>query len=117
MAPPPPAGWDAVVSIDRRPAVAVRESPARRVWVGLEADEWPRTPEYVVFWANVFDWLGAGEVTFRSHPVALLEGRWDVVDLAGGMGGDTGAASCAEPGLWPGVYRRREDGALRRQRR
>lgn len=111
-----PAGWSPVVSVGGRVAVAVRESPARQVWVGIESDEWPRTLEYVVFWGNVFDWLGGAEVRFVSHPAGRLSGAWEAVESAVSGRGDSSdrmPAFRAEPGHWPGLYRRAEDGALR----
>lgn len=111
-----PAGWSPVVSFGGRVAVAVRESPVRQVWVGIESDEWPRTPEYVVFWGNVFDWLGGAELRFVSHPAGRLSGAWEAVESAASGRGDSSdrmPAFRAEPGHWPGLYRRAEDGALR----
>lgn len=113
LAAGPGEGWTPVVTIGGRVAVAVRESPARQVWVGMASDEWPRTPQYVVFWANVFDWVGGGEVRYQSRPVGRLEGRWDAVELAGAHGPTTRPGAAADLGLWPGLYRREEDGALR----
>jgi hypothetical protein len=85
--------------------VAVREQPARQVWIGFDSPEWARRPEYVVFWANVFDWLaGSAGPEWRTHPVGPLGAGWRRID-----GDDTGA----EPGLWPGLYERREDGVRR----
>ena len=110
LADAPGEGWTPVVSIGGRVAVAVRDGPARQVWVGVESDGWARTPAYVVFWANVFDWLGGVDVRYADHPVGRLEGRWTPVELAGGAGP---AGAAAEPGLWPGLYRRDEDGTLR----
>lgn len=57
---PPGANWRAVVSIGGHPAVAVRETPLRQVWIGLDAPDFARTPEFVIFWTNVFDWLAGG---------------------------------------------------------
>jgi hypothetical protein len=110
LADPPPGDWTPVVTVGGRPAVAVREAPARQVWVGIESDDWSRRPAYVVFWASVFDWLGGGESRFASHPVGRLEGNWRVVERFG-AGGSPPVSS--EPGLWPGLYERVEDGARR----
>jgi hypothetical protein len=107
LAAPPGGDWSTVVSVGGRPAVAVREAPARQVWVGIESEQWPRTPEYVVLWANVFDWLGGGGRRYVAHPPERLEGQWQAVETAGGV------PATGEPGLWPGLYRHAEDGALR----
>jgi hypothetical protein len=57
---PPGEGWRAVVSVAGRPAVAVRETSHRQVWMGFHASDFARTPEFVIFWTNVFDWLAGG---------------------------------------------------------
>jgi hypothetical protein len=105
-----PAAWQPVVRLDGKAAVAVREAPARQVWVGLDSAQWATRPEYVVFWANVFDWLGgSGGPEFRGEAVAPLGAGWKRVD-----GDDaTGGAGGGEPGLWPGLYERADDGARR----
>ena len=64
---PPGQGWRAVVSIDGRPAVAVREAPHRQVWIGFDAPELARTPEFVIFWTNIFDWLAGGGADAAQH--------------------------------------------------
>jgi hypothetical protein len=71
----------------------------------LDSAEWSRRPEFVVFWTNVFDWLGAaGGPEYRGYSVGPLGAGWKRVD------GDDGGG---EPGLWPGLYERGEDGARR----
>lgn len=101
----PPAGWTPVVSAAGKVWVAVREQPIRAVWIRFETADWARSAEFVVFWANVFSWAGAGGERFVSHPVGSLEGGWQEVELAGSF-------VAPEPGLWPGLYRR-ADGTLR----
>ena len=108
--------WTPVVTLGGRTAVAVCEAPARQVWVGIESEEWPRTPEYVVFWANVFDWLGGEGVSFAAHPARRLVGAWEPVEWAGqrsGRGPKSVADWSEDVGFWPGCYRRTEDGVLR----
>ena len=97
-----PAGFTPVVSIGDRVAVAVRETP-RQAWVAIESTTFPRRADYVVFWTNVFDWLGQGGDAFVSHPIGLLGDEWRRV---------TDGPPGTEPGLWPGVYQR-GDGTLR----
>lgn len=101
----PPNGWAPVVSSGANVWVAVREQPVRAVWIGFETADWARSAEFVVFWANVFNWAGAGGERFASYPVATLEGDWEAVELAE-------ALVPPEHGLWPGLYRR-ADGTLR----
>lgn len=106
----PPVGWVTLLTVGGRPAVAVRETPARQVWVGVESDDWPRRAEYVVFWANVFDWVGGGETRFASYPVQRLEGSWRPVEQLGTRGSPPVSSTA---GLWPGLYERVEDGTRR----
>jgi hypothetical protein len=101
----PPAGWTPVVSAGGKVWVAVREQPIRGVWIGFDTTDWARSAEFVIFWANVFTWAGAGGERFASYPVGSLDGAWQAVELAG-------AAAPPEPGLWPGLYGR-ADGTLR----
>jgi hypothetical protein len=101
----PPAGWTQVVTAGGKVWVAVREQPIKAVWVAFETADWARSSEYVVFWANVFNWLGAGGERFAAHPVGTLEGDWTPVELSPSV-------APPEPKLWPGLYRR-ADGTLR----
>jgi hypothetical protein len=72
---PPGQGWRDVVSVGGRAAVAVRESPHRQVWIGLDAPEFARTPDFVIFWTNVFDWL-AGTGNDADGAVADAAQHW-----------------------------------------
>ena len=110
LAEAPAAGWTPVVTIGGRTAVAVRDTPAPQVWIGIDAEGWARRPEYVVFWADVFDWLGGAATRFTSYPVARMEGAWRMVERAGAEGSPPVSQ---EPGLWPGLYERVGDGARR----
>jgi hypothetical protein len=106
--PGSPAGWEPVVSRGRTTFVAVRESDAgtathsRRVWVNLPASPaLARTPEYVVFWTDVLEWL---KVTpkdalrrFSAAPARALGAEWRPLDTGDAL---------------PGLYRR-SDGAVR----
>jgi len=100
----PRGDWTPLVFRGGRVLVAVRPEPARRVWVGFGSEVFARTADYVVFWTNVFDWVGEGGAEFTAHEVRGLPPEWT---LGGG-----GLPAGVENGLWPGVYRR-TDGALR----
>lgn len=97
--PAAPAGWTPVVTFGGKIAVAVREAPARQVWVGIGLDAWSRTPSFVVFWANVFEWLGGGAVSYTYHSPGTLGSEWQPV-------ADGPADLMGESGLWPGLYQR-----------
>lgn len=97
----PPAGWIPLVSVAGHPVVAVRADGPRQVWVGFDAPAWARTADYVVFWTNVFDWLGGPADRFAAYPLSEWTPQWKVTE-----------PGPFEPGTWPGLYRR-SDGALR----
>src|SRR5687768_3606746 len=107
-----PAGWTPLVSADGgRVLVAVKESgDLRQAWIGIDADRWSVTHEYVAFWTATLDWLGtggrAGE-SFASHALEERDADWSPVvdDAAVPPAGH-------EPALWPGVFTR-QDGTRR----
>jgi hypothetical protein len=117
LSPPPGAGWTAVVSVGDRIALAVRKAPALQVWVGFSSPGFARIPDYVIFWKNVFDYLGGETSGFTAQPVGQLEPGWRRTNEPASSPAATQSAppdvpSASEPGLWPGLYRR-SDGALR----
>jgi hypothetical protein len=98
-------GWTPLVHAGERVLVAVRERPARQVWVGFDSDTWPRQSSFVIFWTNVFDWLGGGggggggggEV-FVGEPVRQPGTEWRRLDdLSGAI---TSPALPPAPGIW-----------------
>jgi hypothetical protein len=102
---PAPQGWNPIVSTGAQPIVAVREGDPRRIWVGFHSESFARSTDYVVFWTNVFDWLGQGGERFAAHTVAPLGDEWEPVALAAG--------APPEAKAWPGLYKRKGDGAMR----
>lgn len=102
----PPAGWTPIVTVGNETWVAVRDMPARGVWIGFDTRAWATSPEFVVFWASVLNWAGAGAEQFASDAVgAKLEGQWTAVELAKSI-------APPAPMFWPGLYRR-SDGVMR----
>lgn len=93
-------GWTPLVTRGGAALLAVRTDPVRQVWVGFHSPEWAASTDFVILWTNIFDWLGEGAEQFTSHPIGALGPEWSTTPPA------------AEPGLWPGIYRR-ADGALR----
>jgi hypothetical protein len=83
LAPPPGEGWQPIVTANGRPCVAVRQWPARQVWIGFDSATFARRPDFVVFWTNVFDWL-AGEDEYTSEPVRPLSSEWQRDDAVCG---------------------------------
>jgi hypothetical protein len=53
---PAGAGWRAVVSRGDVVYIAVRDQPARQVWVGVDLDAWSLTPSFPLFVAQAIDW-------------------------------------------------------------
>lgn len=64
IAPPPLGDWRTIAWAGDKPILAIRESPARQVWVGFGSDTFPREADFVIFWSNVFDWAGGGTDRF-----------------------------------------------------
>jgi len=98
--------WTTLISIDGQPLLAAREQPLRQVWVGFSSQSFPASPDFVIFWTSVFNWLGQGGQAYASHPIAQLPSGW-WVPLP-----PAPPTASYEPGLWPGVYSRGE-GVLR----
>ena len=97
-----PAGWTPLVLLGRQVLVAARPQPPRQVWIGFDAPSWASTPDYVVFWTNVFDWAGrSGSESFVNYPLNQWTAEWKPKD-----------PTLGPPGFWPGIYIR-SDGAMR----
>lgn len=99
-----PAGWRPAVSIGGQAIVAVREMPARQVWVGFEPTAWATRADFVVFFAAAFDWAGeeSDRYGFSSNATPLDRTVWTRV---------TPAATDDDDEADTGIYRRR-DGTL-----
>ena len=89
-----PEGWTPLVQVGGKTLVAMQETPARKIWVGFDSPAWPRSVDYVVFWTNVFDWLGNGGQTFVSHS-PVMDASWK---REGNQPVDIQADT------WPGIY-------------
>jgi hypothetical protein len=93
-----PVGWQPVVKIGGRTIVAVRDGSVRDVWVGFDDARWATTPDYIVFWSNVFSWVGRGQERYTSSELGSWNNGWKL-----------NAPQAATPthieGTWPGIYR------------
>lgn len=89
-----PQGWTPLVQVGGKTLVALQETPARKIWVGFDSAAWPRSVDYVVFWTNVFDWLGDAGQAFVSHGPAI-DATWK---REGNLPSDIQADT------WPGIY-------------
>lgn len=103
VAPDAPVGWTPVLTIAGKTAVAIRDGPPRRVWVGFDAAGWSSSVDFVIFWANVFSWAGAGEPRYVGHPLSDDRPDWKLLD-------PPPMNPRPADGQWPGLYVSR-DGA------
>ncbi|HEV8377619.1 MAG TPA: hypothetical protein VGP99_02125, partial [Tepidisphaeraceae bacterium] len=102
IAEPAGDGWKPLVRVGGKTAIAIRETPARQVWIGLQTQPIANTPEFVILWSNIFDWVGEGGEEFVARRTGDLGNAWtSTQEQPAGL----------KPGWWPGVYRR-SDGAL-----
>src|SRR5207249_6533909 len=83
-------------------AIAVREAPARQIWMGLSTQKLATSPEFVILWTNIFDWVGGGGEEFVAQTTGQLGSEWSPIESQ---------PPGLKPGWSPGIYRRR-DGAL-----
>jgi hypothetical protein len=65
IAEAPPRGYVPVVKVGDRTAVAIWDQPYR-VWVGFDSPSFASQVDYVVFWTNVFDFVGQGGDTWQA---------------------------------------------------
>lgn len=70
----PGDGWTVIARAGGKPIVATRTSPARQVWVGFDSDTFSHSPEFVIFWTNVFDWTGgdAQRIVAQFNPAVPM---------------------------------------------
>jgi hypothetical protein len=71
---PPPGDWQPIVAGGNVTVVADRQEPVKQVWVGFQSDEFPHRADFVVFWSNVFDWLGDGGPSYETIASPLPAG-------------------------------------------
>jgi hypothetical protein len=98
VAAPPPGAWTPLVTAEGTAVVAARTQPVRQVWVGFHSPQFAHLADFVIFWKEVFDWLGEGEATYSSAPIGPLAGQWQLKEPVGL------SIPQAEVGLAPGLY-------------
>jgi hypothetical protein len=69
----PPANWHPVIRAGDQVLVATRDNP-RQVWIGFRSAALAATPDFVIFWTKVLDWVGAGDDRYFSEHVSLKNG-------------------------------------------
>jgi hypothetical protein len=87
-----PAGFAPLVSIGDHPIVAVRDSPVRQIWIRADFSNWEKMPDFVIFFANVLDWIAGTHQAFSSIAPRMLGSDWK-------------SAADFSAGSWPGIYR------------
>lgn len=87
----PPSGWEPLVRSGGRVVLASQAEPARRVWIGFATDQWATQAQFVIFWTNVFDWIGQAGRQFSSAPLEERTDDWQPL---------------TSPAGFPGIYRR-----------
>jgi hypothetical protein len=98
VAAPPAGDWTPLVTAAGTVVVAARTQPVRQVWVGFRSSQFAHLADFVIFWKDVFDWVGEGDATYSSAPVGALAGQWQLKEPA-----DLSIPQ-ADAGLAPGVY-------------
>jgi hypothetical protein len=94
--------WKPLVQIAGKTAIAIRDTPSRQLWMGLQTQSIANTPEFVILWSNILDWVGQGGEEFTAQETGNLDNSWTAPpDYPPGL----------KPGWWPGIYRR-SDGTL-----
>ncbi len=100
-----PQGWTPLISMGDRILAAYRTEPHRAVWIGFDSPAWERTPDFVIFWANLLDWVGAGGQGYVSHPLTDVNPAWQMIS-------PTGLSPAPVSGQWPGLYKTGNDGQI-----
>jgi hypothetical protein len=96
---PPDGDWTPLVTVGNSVLLAKRTSPARQVWVGFSQQAWPKSPDFVVFWTNVLNWVAGDAVQWTAMPVQQLSANWKAI---------ASPPSNVQPNAWPGIYRNGE---------
>ena len=80
VAGPPASGWSPIAVVDGTPILAVRETPARSVWIGF--DLVPNDASSVVLLANAVDWIAESNVAeWRGDVPASIGSDWRPIAL------------------------------------
>jgi len=96
-------GWKPLVRIGNRTAMAIRETPSRQLWLGISTQKLATSPEFVILWSNIFDWVGEGGQEFAAQSTGQLDAGWTPREAQ---------PPGLKPGWWPGIYRRADSALL-----
>jgi hypothetical protein len=64
VSPMPQGTWQPIVSAAGDIVAAKRDEPFRQVWVGFDSPAFASRADFVIFWSNIFNWLGNGGPTY-----------------------------------------------------
>jgi hypothetical protein len=96
--------WTPIIQAGGHVLLAVRSEPVRQVWVGFDASTLAASPEFVIFWTNVFDWTGRSGDQFAAYNLAERTDQWKLVF-------PVSRSVTGEEPLSPGIFQR--DGVYR----
>jgi hypothetical protein len=92
--------WQPIVTANGSVIVAIRASPIRQAWIGFQADDFARRPDFVIFWTTIFDWLGTtGSPDYTSQKIGPLAANWHLQQPTGIT------LPATDNGLIPGLYK------------
>lgn len=94
---PPGEGWTKLVWTGNRTLVAVKEGDIRQTWIGFDSRSFARTPAFVIFWTNVFDWTAGGNEGFSASPISQSD---QVMHRLA----PEKLATDIDPAHWPGLF-------------
>ncbi|HEY0009259.1 MAG TPA: hypothetical protein VGB55_11085 [Tepidisphaeraceae bacterium] len=69
-------GAKVLIRQDEKIFLAASDSPARRVWSGLDVPQWSTQSDFVVFWTNIFDFLTGDSLSYSAQPVRSIPADW-----------------------------------------
>lgn len=67
-----PDGLQPLVTSGDDVLLAIRDTPARQVWLAFDTTPLTATPQYVILWTNILTWLGGEGVTYTSDAAATF---------------------------------------------
>jgi len=94
----PPEGFTLIAQLNGQPLIAVRDAPARQVWVGFDSPSFAMTPGFVVLWAKMLEWVGGEAELYAAREAGSIGGTWQRI-APGAVPDDV------KPGWVAGLYR------------
>jgi len=64
-----PEGWTPLVKRGQKSLVALRENQSiRQIWIAMDFTLWDATPDFVIFWTNLLDYLAGQSGQYLFQP-------------------------------------------------